>query len=352
MRGGKWIRIGGYNVKQKILVTRKIFGDIIARLEEVFEVEHNVNDNQLSSAELQSRLADKVGAILMGGDQINEEIISSCPSLRAVCNCAAGYNNMDLPSLTRAGIIAMNTPELSNESVADHAWGLMIAAARRTMVCDEHVRSGAWRGFSFELFLGADMHRTTLGIVGMGRIGQAIARRAAGFDMDVLYSNRNRLTEDIEARLRARHVTLDQLLTDADHVVLALPYSPNVHHLISAPQLARMKPTATLVNVARGGIVNDEALAAALHANTIAGAGLDVFEGEPSVHPALLIAPNLVMTPHVGSATLTTRRAIAHLAVDNLVAALDYGPNAGQPKCILNPEVLTTKRSVASSRVL
>ncbi|WP_345817074.1 D-glycerate dehydrogenase (plasmid) [Paraburkholderia sp. PREW-6R] len=330
-------------MKPRILLARATFPDIIERLEAHFDVERNATDQPFSADELRRRMADKTGAMLMGAERIDAALIAACPQLRAVANCAAGYNNFDLPAITKAGIIATNTPDISNDSVADLAWGLLIAASRRMVESDQHVRSGSWRGFAYNLFLGVDLHHSTLGIVGMGRIGRAVARRAAGFDMKVMYHNRSRLDPELERASGARYVPLDELLAQADHVMLTLPYSVDAHHLIGAPQLAQMKRTATLVNIARGGIVDDAALAQALKDGTIASAGLDVYENEPALHPELLHAPHLVMTPHTGSATTAARRALANLAVDNLLAALDVGPAAGRPPCILNPEVLTQR---------
>ncbi|MBN3760491.1 D-glycerate dehydrogenase [Burkholderia sp. Ac-20365] len=327
-------------MKHKVLVPRATFPDVIERLKSHVDVEYNETDIPFAPDELRRRMADKTGALLLGTDRIDQALINGAPYLRAVSNASVGYDNFDLPAMTRASIVATNAPNLSNESVADLAWGLLIAASRRMIESDQLVRSGSWRGFAYDLMLGMDLHRSTLGIVGMGRIGQAIARRAAGFDMNVLYHNRTRLTPEIEKQSRACHVSLDTLLGEADHVILTLPYSVQTHHLIGAPQLARMKRSATLVNIARGGVVDDAALAQALVAGTIAAAGLDVFENEPAVHRELQRAPHLVMTPHTGSATIATRRANAHHAVDNLLAALDLGPYAGRPPSVLNPEVL------------
>jgi lactate dehydrogenase-like 2-hydroxyacid dehydrogenase len=224
--------------------------------------------------------------------------------------------------------------------VADLAWALMMAAGRRLVDSNDFVRSGEWKGFAYDLYLGVDLHRSTLGILGMGRIGQAIARRAAGFQMKVLYHNRTPLDPALERACGATYVTKAELLKRSDHLILTLPYSAAAHHAIGAAELACMRPTATLTNVARGGVVDDAALGGALKAGRIAAAALDVFEGEPVVSPALLSAPNLVMSPHIGSATTATRRALANLAVDNLVAALGFGPTPGRPPSILNPEVL------------
>ncbi|MES2535723.1 MAG: D-glycerate dehydrogenase [Pseudomonadota bacterium] len=327
-------------MKQKILIARATFPDIIDRLEEYFIVERNVTDVRYTHAQLCEKLRDKSGAILMGGERIDQAVLDAAPELKAVSNCAAGYNNFDLDALTRAGVIATNTPYVSNESVADMAWALMLAASRRIVEADAFVRSDAWQGFAYNLFLGVDLHGSTLGIIGMGGIGQAIARRATGFGMRTLYYNRSRLPASIEDACHATAASKEDLLRESDHVILMLPYSAQAHHTIGAPELALMKRTAVLVNIARGGIVDDAALAQALSEGRIAAAGLDVVEGEPQVHPALKKLPNVVLTPHIGSATTMTRRALANLAVDNLIAAMGHGPSAGNPPSILNPEVL------------
>jgi len=218
---------------------------------------------------------------------------------------------------------------------------LMMAAARRIAESERYLRRGEWTKWSYDMFTGSDIHGATLGVLGMGRIGQAIARRGAlGFGMKVVYHNRSRLDAATEAELGARYVDKETLLREADHLVLVLPYSSASHHAVGAAELALMKPTATLTNIARGGIVDDAALAAALARGQIAAAGLDVFEGEPALNPALLNVPNVVLTPHIASASVATRRAMANLAADNLIAALGFGPNAGRPPTPINPEVL------------
>ena len=227
------------------------------------------------------------------------------------------------------------------ETTADFGFALMMAAARRMAESEHFLRRGEWNRWSFDMFNGTDVHGATLAILGMGRIGQAIARRGAlGFGMRVIYHNRSRLAPEQEAPIDAHFVDKATLLREADHLVLVLPYSPQSHHAIGAPELALMKPTATLTNVARGGIVDDAALAAALRDKRIAAAALDVFEGEPSVHPDLLTVPNIVLTPHIASATVATRRAMADLAADNLIAVLTGGV-APTP---INPEVLSRMR--------
>jgi gluconate 2-dehydrogenase len=221
------------------------------------------------------------------------------------------------------------------ETTADLGFALIMATARRMAESEHFLRAGLWTKWSYDMFAGSDIHGSTLGILGMGRIGQAIARRGAlGFGMQVIYHNRSRLEPAIEQELRARYVSKDDLLAQADHLILVLPYSAQSHHAIGAAELARMKPSATLVNIARGGIVDDAALAVALKSRTIAAAGLDVFEGEPSAHPGLLEVPNVVLTPHIGSASIPARKAMAHLAADNLLAFF-----SGQPLLTaLNPD--------------
>jgi gluconate 2-dehydrogenase len=226
------------------------------------------------------------------------------------------------------------------ETTADFGFALLMATARRLTESEHFLRAGKWGKWAIDMFAGADVHGTTLGILGMGRIGQGIARRGAhGFGMDVIYHNRSRLAPELEAECKARYVSKNELLQTCDHLVLVLPYSPESHHAIGAAELALMKPTATLVNIARGGIVDDAALAQALRDKRIAAAGLDVFEGEPKVHPDLLTVPNVVLTPHIASATVPTRRKMAQLAADNLVGFLVQG----QPVTPLNPEVLKKK---------
>jgi gluconate 2-dehydrogenase len=240
-------------------------------------------------------------------------------------------------------VIVTNTPDVLTETTADFGFALMMATARRITESEHFLRRGEWTKWRYDMFTGPDVHGATLGILGMGRIGQAIARRGAlGFGMRVIYHNRSRLGGDIEAACRANWVDKATLLREADHLVIVVPYSPASHHAVGAAELAQMKPTATLTNIARGGVGDDAALAQALREGRIAAAGLDVFEGEPKVHPQLLAVPNVVLTPHIASASVATRRAMASLAVDNLIAALGQGPSAGQPPTPVNPEALRT----------
>ncbi|HEY4805869.1 MAG TPA: D-glycerate dehydrogenase [Paraburkholderia sp.] len=328
---------------QKILVARPIFPDVIDRLKQYFDVDWN-NGEALSPAALDERLADKDGA-LTAGDPIGAATLAAAPRLRVVSNMAVGYNNFDMAAFNAANVLGTNTPDVLNETTADFGWALMMAAARRVTESGHFLRAGKWDKWSFDAFLGSDIHGSTLGIIGMGRIGQALARRARGFNMRVVYHNRSRVAPGIEAELNAEYLSKEALLKVADHVVLVLPYTAENHHTIGAAELAQMKPTATLTNIARGGIVDDAALAQALRTRQIAAAGLDVFEDEPRVHPALLEVENVVLTPHIASASEATRRAMANLAADNLIAALGEGPRAGRPPNPVNPAVLGKART-------
>ncbi|ABM36936.1 2-hydroxyacid dehydrogenase [Polaromonas naphthalenivorans] len=326
--------------KPKILIARAIFPEVIARLEEHFEVESNQADATWSKAELIARLKDKDGAFTTGGDRIDAEVLAACPRLKICANMAVGYNNFDIPAMTAAGVLATNAPDVLTETTADFGFALLMATARRITESEHYLRAGQWTKWSYDMFAGSDIHGSTLGILGMGRIGQGIAKRGAhGFGMKVIYHNRSRLDAALEAECKAGYVGKEELLKTADHLVLVLPYSPASHHTIGAVELAQMKPTATLVNIARGGIVDDAALAAALRNKTIAAAGLDVFEGEPSVHPDLLTVPNVVLTPHIASATVPTRLAMAGLAADNLIGFF----KENKPLTPLNPAVIAIK---------
>lgn len=322
-------------MKPKILVSRAIFPEVIERLGTVCDVDYHDRDSALPPDQLAARLADKDGAITLLSDRIDAAALAGAKRLKAVCNVAVGYNNFDLAAITRAGVMATNTPGVLNDTTADTAWALLLATARRIVGADKWVRAGQWTGWKFhDDWYGNDVHHATLGILGMGRIGQAVARRASGFDMRVIYHNRNRLGPEKEAG--ASWVSMADLLGQSDFLVLMLPYSPAVHHIIGAAEIARMKPTAHLINVARGGIVDDGALIEALRQRRIAGAGMDVFENEPALDPRFFALDNVVLTPHIGSSTRATRLAMASLAADNLVAAL-----AGRrPPNLLNPEVL------------
>jgi gluconate 2-dehydrogenase len=323
--------------KPRILVARAVFPETIARLQQHFEVESNQSDAAWSKQDLIARLQGKVGAFTTGTERIDAELLAACPELKICANMAVGFNNFDVPAMSARKVLATNTPDVLTETTADFGFALLMATARRMTESEHYLRAGKWTKWSYDMFAGSDVHGSTLGILGMGRIGQGIARRGAhGFGMNVIYHNRSRLSPDLEAACKARYVGKEELLKSADHLVLVLPYSAESHHAIGAKEIALMKPTATLVNIARGGIVDDAALAQALRDKRIAAAGLDVFEGEPKVHPDLLTVPNVVLTPHIASATVPTRKAMADLAADNLVGYLVNG----QPLTPLNPEIL------------
>jgi glyoxylate/hydroxypyruvate/2-ketogluconate reductase len=320
-----------------VLVARDVFSEVITTLQQHFDVDHATGDI-LSADALRQRLRGKVGAFITGSERIDAALLDANPQLRAVCNMAVGFNNIDVAACTARGVLVTNTPDVLTQTTADFGFALMMATARRMSESEHFLRAGHWTRWSYDMFTGSDVHGATLGILGMGRIGQAIAKRGAlGFDMRVVYHNRSRLDAATEAALNgARYVSKEVLLRESDHLVLVLPYSAQSHHAIGAAELALMKPTATLTNVARGGIVDDAALAVALKSGRIAAAGLDVFEGEPSVHTALLDCSNVVLTPHIASASISTRRAMADLAAANLIAAL----TGAKPPTPVNPEVL------------
>ena len=313
-------------MKLKVFVGRPVFEEVLDSLRQHFEVTDNQADALFSPAELVTKLQGQAGAITTGTERIDAALLAACPDLKVVANMAVGYNNFDVPAMTAAGVQATNTPDVLTETTADFGFALLMATARRITESEHYVRAGLWKNWRYDMFAGAEVHGSTLGIIGMGRIGQGIARRAAhGFGMQVIYHNRSHLSPELEAQCGARYVSKQELLQTADHVMLVVPYSAESHHTIGAAELALMKSTATLVNIARGGIVDDAALAQALKERRIAGAGLDVFEGEPALNPALLTVPNVVLTPHIASATFKTRKAMAQLAADNLIAYLTQG---------------------------
>ena len=309
------------NNKPHILIARAISPEVVQRLQQHFEVQANQDDIVWTPQELAAQLQGKDGVLTTGSQQINAQLLAACPQLKIVANMAVGYNNFDVPAMTAAGVQGTNAPDVLTETTADFGFALLMATARRICESEHYLRAGKWKDWHYDLFAGAEVHGSTLGIIGMGRIGQAIAKRAAyGFGMKVIYHNRSRLNAVLEAECKASYAGKEELLQSADHVMLVLPFTPENRHTIGAAELAQMKPTATLINIARGGIVDDAALAQALRDKRIAAAGLDVFEGEPAVHPDLLTVPKVVLTPHIASATRGTRTAMAGLAADNLIA--------------------------------
>jgi glyoxylate/hydroxypyruvate/2-ketogluconate reductase len=312
--------------KPSILITRAVPAEVVTRLAQHFEVQTNPDDAIWPREELIAKLQGKQGAFTSGGERIDAALLAACPALKICANMSVGYNNFDVDAMTVAGVQASNAPDVLTETTADMAFALLMATARRVSEAEAYLRAGLWKKMSFDMLLGADIHGATLGILGMGRIGQAIARRGAhGFGMQVIYHNRSQLDTVTETTVNAHYVSKQDLFRQADHIVLVVPYSSASHHTVAAAEIALMKPTATLINIGRGGLIDENALAAALAANKILGAGLDVFEGEPQVNPALLALKNVVLTPHIGSASVPTRKAMANLAADNLIGYLIHG---------------------------
>jgi len=308
--------------KPKVLVARPIFPEGIERLRAIATVDYNDQIAALTPAELTQRLADVDGALVTGSEKIDQNTLSQSGRLKVVSNIAVGFNNFDIAALTQKKVMATNTPEVLTDTTADMGFLLMMAAARRLSESEHWLRAGQWKDWSLGGMMGMDVHHATIGIMGMGRIGQAIAKRALAFGMTVIYYNRRQLSPEIEQQYQARYVSKEELLKTADHVVLVMPYSPESHHLIGAKELALMKPTATIVNIARGGIIDEEALIHALKTKSIFAAGLDVYDGEPNFNPQFLELSNVVLTPHIGSASKKTRTAMMNLAIDNLIAGL------------------------------
>lgn len=318
------------------MITRKIFDEAIAMAKKYFEVENNQDDTPLNPHELVQRLQGKVGAIILLTDRIDEDVLSQCPDLKIVCNIAVGYNNIDIPACTRHKIMVTNTPGVLDDTTADFTWTLLLAAARRIVEADQYLRSSQWSGWKLMEFLGYDVHHKVIGICGLGRIGQGVARRAKGFNMRILYTDIVQVNPSIEKELGAHFVDKKTLLSESDFVTLHVPLMPQTTHYISVAEFALMKPTAFLINASRGPVVDEKALVQALQEGRIAGAGLDVYEREPEVEPALIGMKNVVLAPHIASASHETRLRMATMAAENLVAGL----TGKRPPNLVNEEVL------------
>ena len=329
-------------MKPKILVTREVFSEVLDFLGKHFDVTSNQSDSPMSPDTLAKTLADKAGALTTLSERIDEALLAKCPKLKAVCNIAVGFNNIDLKACQTHGVMATNTPGVLDDSTADFTWALILATARRVTEAEHYLRAGQWTGWKLKQFLGTDVHHATLGILGMGRVGQAVARRARGFDMTVLYHNTRRLSAELEKNCHAEYVSMDDLLARADILTVHTPYSPAAHHLLGAAQMEKMKTGAILINAARGSVVDDVALLAALKQGKFAGAGLDVFENEPALNPEFLKRANVVLTPHIASSSEATRRRMAMLAAENLVAALTTGK---PPNLLIDPARLPPNKA-------
>ena len=321
---------------EPVLVTRRLPQEVLARIAGACDLDLWQGTGAMPRGELLRHAAGKTGLVTLLTDRIDEELLAAAgPDLRIVANYAVGYDNIDVAACSARGILVANTPDVLTETSADMAWALMLAATRRICEGDRLVRSGQPWFWDPGMLLGWDLHHKVLGLVGFGRIGQAVARRAQGFGMRVVYASRRAAPAEIEREVGVQRVPLADLLADADFVSLHVPLTPETRHLISADELRRMKPGAVLVNTSRGAVVDEAALAAALGAGEIFAAGLDVYEREPEVLPALLSLPNVVLAPHLGSASIETRLAMGMMAADNLLAAL----SGRRPPTLVNPEV-------------
>lgn len=321
--------------RPKVLITRPIQQSVIEQISRHCEVQVHPADEPMPPDLLASAMCDMNG-VMPAGVRISKEIIDAAPRLRVVSNIAVGYDNIDVEACNRRHILVTNTPDVLTEATADLAFALLLAAGRRITEGDRYVRGGHWKQWEWNCLWGTEMHGKTLGLYGFGRIAQATARRAHGFSMRILYHARHRASARVEKELAAGFVDREALLRQSDFLSLHVPLTPETHHAIGAAEFALMKPSAFVVNAARGPIIDEEALVEALRAGRLAGAGLDVFENEPRVHPALLSMDNVTLSPHVGSATAETRLRMALLASENLLAAL----RGERPPNLVNPEAL------------
>jgi glyoxylate reductase len=321
--------------KPRVLITRLLPEPALHLVQQTCDVQYYATDHHLPAVELRRAIVDKEGVICQITDHINTEVLALGRALKVVANVAVGYDNIDVPVATQRGVVVTNTPGVLTETTADLAWGLLYSVARRIPEGDRFVRAGKWHEWQLMLMLGHDVYGQTLGIVGMGRIGQAVARRARGSDMRILYHNRQRLDPTLERALGATWVELSTLLQQADFVTLHIPLSAATTHFIGAAELRLMKSTAYLINTARGAVLDEAALIRALQDKWIAGAALDVFEREPEVPQALQELDNVVLVPHVGSASVATRARMARMAAENMLAAL----HGERPAHVVNPEV-------------
>src|SRR5215813_7102928 len=319
-------KIGGCRMPKSIFISNVLPEQARAMIPRDYSVDYNDSDTPLAKIDLIKRLHGKDALICHIISTVDEEVLAGAPDLKAICNVAVGFNNIDVAACHKRGIVVTNTPDVLTETTADFAWALLMAAARRVVEADHYARSGQWTVWKWGLLWGADIHGKTLGIVGFGRIGRAVARRALGFNMRVLYQDAVPADATVERDLRASRVDLETLLREADFVSLHTPFLPETRHLMNARTLRLMKQSAILVNAARGPVVDEAALVRALQEGWIAGAGLDVFEEEPKVHPGLIALTNVVLTPHIASASRDTRVAMATLAVRNCLAVLDGKP--------------------------
>lgn len=322
----------------QVFVTKHVYPKAVELLRTSCEVDYHDSRAGLAPDDLLRRAQGKAGIVCQLTDKLSAAVFDQLPDLKAVSNVAVGYDNIDVAAATERKIVVTNTPGVLTETTADLAFTLIMAAGRRLTESERFLRDGEWGEWYIDLLCGHDIHGATLGLLGMGRIGQATARRSKGFNMRVLYHNRARLPEETEADLGAEYVSMERLLAESDYLSVHVPLSEATRHIVGADELKQMKPTAVLVNTARGPVVDEAALAKALADKTIAYAGLDVYEREPAVHPDLLAVPNVVLAPHIGSATVATRTKMCLIAAENMAAAL----GGKRPPNPVNPEALTS----------
>jgi len=324
--------------KAKVFVTHPLYPQAQELLQAHCDCEFWNKPERPTREEFLGRLKDKEGLVCLLTERVADDVLRAAPKLRIVANVAVGYDNIDLPACTKRGVVVTNTPGVLDETTADFAWALLMAVARRVVEADQYVRVGNWKGFDFDQFCGTDVWGKTLGIVDFGRTGRAVARRATGFGMKVIYNGRTRAPEDVEREFRAEYREMNALLAEADFVTLHVPLNTDTRQLFDAPKFFRMKPTAFLINTSRGPVVDEAALVHALEAKKIAGAALDVFEQEPFVHSGLK-RPNVVLAPHLGSASNETRAKMAMVAAQNAVALFQ----GQRPPNMVNPEVIKNR---------
>jgi glyoxylate reductase len=327
-------------MNKRILVTGRIPEDVMTILSNNYQVEANVEDKPFERQVLLQSIKDKDGLISMITDTIDEEVLDNAPSLKMIAHFGVGYNNIDVKAATVRGILVSNTPGVLTDATAELAFALILSISRRLVECDKITREGRFQYWAPMLFLGHEVTGKTLGIIGLGEIGKAVARRAKGFDMRIIYHNRSRIDISEEKKLNAEYVSLKALLMEADFVSLHVPLTEHTKHLIGADELSRIKPTAFLINTSRGPVVDEQALLEALRNRKIGGAGLDVYENEPTLTPGLTDLDNVILLPHIGSGTLETRIRMATMASENLIAGL----SGHVPHNLVNPDVLPKRR--------
>ena len=328
------------------MVTRKIFDEALAIVKQNFDVEENQSDAPFLRQELIEKLQGKVGVIVRLTDRIDDDLLSHCPGLQIVSNIAVGYNNIDVEACTRRKVMVTNTPGVLDDTTADFTWTLLLATARRVVEADQYLRSSKWKGWELMDFLGHDVHHKVLCICGLGRIGQRVARRAKGFKMQILYTDIMRAERRIEEELGTRFVDKKTLLSESDFVTLHVPLFPQTTHYLSIAEFYLMKPHAILINASRGPVIDEKALAQALEEGKIAGAGLDVYEKEPEIEPALIQMKNVVLAPHIASASRETRLQMAKMAAENLVAGL----MGNRPPNLVNEEIFLSQENKKESK--